>query len=87
MIDEKGFQVAQLPQVVDIVLSFTSTATTGRNVGGPMFGFMDQNSNWQRSGETSTLDYPKKPLLDKIGFTKDSTLGKLAKGAGIKSPF
>ena len=61
-IDSKGKQVAQLPHVIDITLSFTSMASANRKVGGDMFGFMNPDGSW-KNGEPK---FPKPSALDRI---------------------
>ena len=61
-IDDKGQQVAQLPQVIDITLGFTSMATANRTVGGDMFGCWDENGAW-RNGDPG---FPKPSALDRL---------------------
>jgi len=82
-IDDKGQQVAQLPHVIDITLGFTSMASAGRKVGGPMFGMWNKDMKWTTNLKDKS--YPKKSLLDSItggsaGSFADSTAGKVLSG-------
>ena len=83
-IDRKGKQVAQLPHVVDITISFTSMSTRARSYGGPMFGCWRSDDKWisNKRGQS----FPKKSALDiltgkEAGGFANSTGGKILRGA------
>lgn len=83
-LDVKGRQVAQLPHVVDIVISFTSMSTNARTYGGPMFGAWRPDGTWITN--KAGYSFPKKSALDILtgkeagGFAK-SFGGKVLRGA------
>jgi|21_taG_2_1085346.scaffolds.fasta_scaffold00045_14 hypothetical protein len=85
-IDKDGRQVAQLPQVIDITLGFTSMASANRKVGGDMFGFMDADGAWVTDKEgKADGKFPKPSLLDRVmgggpGSFASSGAGKVLGG-------